>query len=126
MLLTSSLSKKKGFLPLLLWAHKILDIWGILPFKFSKNKFQLKSHQSLNRIQIKLKLTIFFTLFSVFQTLHIWNTITLPQLLQCWFYILFASCGCFSLYDQLNNGQDTVALLNGMLLFERNQIQGSL
>ncbi len=122
-----SLSKKKGLLSLLLWAHKMYDIWGILPYKFSKKEqmFQLKSPVTLKILQVKLKLVNLFTLLSFLQTLHIWKAITVPQLLQCWFYILFSSCGCFTLKEQLNNGKDIVALLNGMLLFERNQIQGN-
>ncbi len=124
MLLSSS--KKKGLLSPLLWAHKMYDIQGILPYKFSKKQhhFQLKSPANLKIIQVKLRLVVLFTLLSFLQTLHIWKAIIVPQLLQCWFYLLFSSCGCYTLNEQLDNGKDIVALLKGMLLFERNQIQG--
>lgn len=126
MLLSSSTSNK-GLLPLLLLSHKIFDIWNIHPFKYSRKdkRFQLKSDLTHKRIRYKLLLSISFTFLSFLQTLHIWKAISVPQLLQCWFYILFASCGCYTIHDQLNNSRDIVAVLNGMLDFEKNQKQGN-
>lgn len=125
--LLSSASSKKGFLPLLLLSHKMFDMWNILPFEFSQKyeRIQVKSDSTLKRIQYKLLLSISFTFLSFLQTLHIWKAISIPQLLQCWFYILFAICGCYTIYDQLNNAEDIVAILNGMLKFERNTKQGN-
>ncbi len=126
-MLLSSGESNKGLLPLLLRSHKIFDIWNILPFKFSPkgHRFQVKNQTNLKRIRQKLLLSSLFTFLSFLQTLHISKAISVPQLLQCCFYILFSSCGCYTIYDQLNNSQDIVAVLNGMLDFEKKQKQGN-
>ncbi len=128
MLLPSSFSKGKGILPLLLRTLKIYDLWNIVPYQYSKklHKFQVKSQSTQKTIWKKFALVISFTAISLLQTLHIKHAILVPHYLQCWFYILFSSCGCYMSYDQLTKCHDIVALLNGMLMFEQTHKQGTL
>lgn len=128
MLLPSSFSKRKGLLPLLLQTRQIYDIWNILPYQYSKKlqKFHVKSPSTLKYIWLKFALVISFTASSFLQTFYIKSAITVSHYLQCWFYIIFSICGSYTIYDQLTNCHDIVALLNGMLQFERKHQQGNI
>lgn len=120
-------SLQKGKLNLLIKCRKIFDLWGILPYDYSKKEksFFVKPNKKIRQLRWKFWLSLWFTLVSFLQTVYLWSTLSLPQLLQCWFYIFFTACGCYTIYDQVNNCHEIVALLNGMVAFEKAHPQGN-
>lgn len=106
----------------------IFDICKIFPYKFvsDKGKYVVKTAQALVYLELKLALCLAFTTATILQTVEIRETLTVPQLIQCCFYTLFLSAGCYTLYDQITNAAGITSLLNGLALIKDQSDSGTV
>lgn len=125
-IMLGSSRNKHTLLKVLLECRRVLDLWGTVPYNWDSKRqsFRTKGLRASGFLRWKWNMIILYTVTTGLQIHLIKDILTIPLFIQCMFYLIFDCIGVFTIRDQWRYAKDTVALLNGMISFEKiNQHQ---